>query len=120
MSISSLRLPNTPTIIAKAMIRLSTTPVIQHSRKKRWPLTQEDSSAPVAESTQLQVLMAPMDAAVKCIVSLEKTLRWPGQAYAYREIGTSFMRLFSKHYHEDQKIMTAKAVGDYKLQTQRL
>ena len=87
---------------------------IQHSPKKRRPLTQEDSSDPVAECTQLQVLMAPMDAAVKCIESLEKTLRWPGQASAYSEIGTSFRRLFSKHYHEDQKIMTAKAAGDYK------
>ena len=78
------------------------------------PISQEDSSVPVADGTETkQLLTAPKDAAAKCIESLVKTLRWPGQATAYRDIGSKFVRLYSKHYHEDQKIVTAKAEGAY-------
>ena len=78
------------------------------------PISQEDSSVPVADGTETkQLLTAPKDAAAKCIESLVKKLRWPGQATAYCDIGSKFVRLYYKHYHEDQKIVTAKADGAY-------
>ena len=53
------------------------------------PISQEDSSVPVADGTETkQLLTAPKYAAAKCIESLVKKLRWPGQATAYRDIGS--------------------------------